>query len=296
MLGWIINALVSALRREALTACENALQLEEQTLVTRQVVESASDAVITIDREGRILELNPAALRLVRKPAGDLVGSNAMEALLTPERASRARVALLQLVSAEREPFGMEAEIVRPDGDHVPIEAWLSVSGGRTERRVHVFARDITDRRMADRRADEHLADLDTVLGAARTLSTSIDAAESRQTICTTARTIAGADIAFYLERDPETSLVACTGSTVGPPAELRVDQQRSFVAVHFENREATFVPDLAAESRGDLAVAQQVGVAAAAWQPASTVTACSASWSWAGVLRTPSSTSGLSR
>jgi diguanylate cyclase (GGDEF)-like protein len=162
----------------------------------------------------------------------------------------------------------MEAEIVRADGAHVPIDAWLSVSGEPTERRVHVFARDITDRRIADRRAVEHLADLDTILGAARALSTSTDAAESRQTICTTARTIAGADIAFYFERDPETSIVACTGSTVGLPAELRVDQQRSFVAVHFENREATFVPDLAADSRGDLAVAQQVGVAAAAWQP----------------------------
>jgi diguanylate cyclase (GGDEF)-like protein len=61
---------------------------------------------------------------------------------------------------------------------------------------------------------------------------------------------------------------VACTGSTVGLPGEMGVDQERSFVAVHFENRQSTFAPDLAADLRGDLATAKRVGVAAAYWQP----------------------------
>jgi diguanylate cyclase (GGDEF)-like protein/PAS domain S-box-containing protein len=268
VIGWIVNSLVSAVRREAHAASDNALRLEEQTVLTRQVVESASDAVITIDDQGLILELNPAALRLVGRTADDLVGSNAMEALLTPERAARARVALLELVSGDREPFGMEAEIVRPDGAHVPIEAWLSVSGEPSARRVHVFARDITDERVAETRAREHLADLDSILIAARTLSTSTDDVESRQTICTTARTISGADVAFYFERDPETSLIVRTGSTMGLPGDLVVDQKRSFVAMFFENHEATFVPDLAADSRSDIAMARKVGVGAAYWQP----------------------------
>jgi diguanylate cyclase (GGDEF)-like protein/PAS domain S-box-containing protein len=268
MIGWIVNSLVAAVRGEALVAAENARRLQDQTIVTRQVVESASDAIITIDDRGLIVELNPAAVRLVGRSAADLIGSNAMAALLTSERADRARVALRELVSGEREAFGMEAEIVRPDGTHVPIEAWLSVSGEPTERRVHVFARDITDRRLTHTRAQEHLADLDSILVAARTLSTSTDAAESRQTICATARTITGADVAFYFERDPESSLILRTGSTMTLPDDVVIDQEKSFVAMFFDNREATFVPDLAADSRTDVATARQVGVAAAYWQP----------------------------
>jgi diguanylate cyclase (GGDEF)-like protein len=144
----------------------------------------------------------------------------------------------------------------------------LSVSGEPSERRVHVFARDITDRQLTHTRAQEHLADLDSILVAARTLSTSTNAAESRQTICITARTIAGADVAFYFERDPESSLILRTGSTMTLPDDVVIDQEKSFVAMFFDSREATFVPDLAADSRTDVATARQVGVAAAYFQP----------------------------
>jgi diguanylate cyclase (GGDEF)-like protein/PAS domain S-box-containing protein len=268
MIGFIVNGLVSAVRREALAAAGHAKRLQEQTIVTRQVVDSASDAVITVDEKGLILEVNPAASRLTGRSAEDLVDSNAVEALMTSERAEDARIAIAELVSGARAAFGVESEIVRPDGAHVPIEAWMSASGEPSARRVHVFARDVTDRRLAETRAQEHLEDLEHILVAARTLTTSTDAAEARQTICTTARTIAGADVAFYFERDPETSLIVRTGSTMPLPADLGVDQRRSFVATFFENREATFVPDLAADSRSDIAMAQQVGVAAAYWQP----------------------------
>jgi diguanylate cyclase (GGDEF)-like protein len=61
---------------------------------------------------------------------------------------------------------------------------------------------------------------------------------------------------------------VVRTGSTVTLPGNLAVDQERSFVAKFFENREATFVPDLAADSRSDNAMAREVGLAAAYWQP----------------------------
>jgi diguanylate cyclase (GGDEF)-like protein len=54
----------------------------------------------------------------------------------------------------------------------------------------------------------------------------------------------------------------------MGLPGDLVVDQKRSFVAMFFENREATFVPDLAADSRSDIAMARKVGVGAAYWQP----------------------------
>jgi diguanylate cyclase (GGDEF)-like protein/PAS domain S-box-containing protein len=266
--SWICHSLILAVRREALAASDNATQLEEQGVLTRQVVESASDAVITVDDHGLILELNPAAARLVGRPTHDLVGTNAMEVMLTPERAARASVALMELVSGQRAAFDLEAEIVRPDGTHVPIEVRLSASGESSDRRVHVFARDITDRRLAETRATEHLSDLDAILKAARTLSTAASAADARETICATARAIARADVAFYFERDPETTLVACTGSTMGLPEDLEVDQQRSYVALHYDNREATFVPDLAADERGDTRIARMVGVAAAFWQP----------------------------
>lgn len=268
MIGWIVNSLVSAVRHEALGAADVARRLQDQTVVTRQVVESASDAIITVDDHGRILELNPAAVRLAARPADDLIGLDAMDTLLAPDIAWRAKDALNELVSGRRAPFGIDTEIVRPDGASIPIEAWLSVSGEPSARRVHVFARDVTDRRLAETRAQEHLADLDRILAAARTLSNSPDMAESRQTICAAARTIAGADLAFYFERDPESGAVVTMASTETMPGNLEVDQERSLVARYYDNHDATFVPDLAADSRGDIDTARKIGVAAAYWQP----------------------------
>jgi diguanylate cyclase (GGDEF)-like protein/PAS domain S-box-containing protein len=268
MIGWIVNSLVSAVRQEALGASDVARLLKEQTNLTLQVLESASDAVITVDDRGRIREFNPAATRLSGRPMADLIGADAMDVLLTPEVAKRARQALIDLVSGKRPPFGMDTEIIRPDGRPVPVEAWLSASGEPSARRVHIFARDITDRRLAEARATEHLADLEHILAAARTLSNSADVAESRHTICVTARAMADADVALYFERDPESGNVVSMASTAAMPANLVVDQQRSFVARHFDNREATFAPDLAADSRGDVDMARAVGLAAAYWQP----------------------------
>jgi diguanylate cyclase (GGDEF)-like protein/PAS domain S-box-containing protein len=274
MIGGIVNSLVSAVRREALGAAEVARRLQDQTVLTGQVIESASDAVITVDDHGRILAINPAAVRLAARPAHDLIGLDVMKALLAPDMARRAQDAVHELVSGKRAPFGIDTEIVRPDGTMIPIEAWLSASGEPSAsgelsgRRVHVFARDVTDRRLAEARAQEHLADLDRILAAARSLSNSPDMATSRHTICATARTIAGADLALYFERDPESGAVVMMASTATMPANLEVDQERSFVARHYDNHDATFVPDLAADDRGDIDTARKVGVAAAYWQP----------------------------
>jgi PAS domain S-box-containing protein len=105
---------------------------------TRAIVDNAADAILTIDLDGHIESVNPAAQRMFGRGAGEIVG---------------APVANL-MTSSDGRPldggvfgFGREVIGVRGDGSSFPLE--LAVTevelGDRTVSTV--IARDITDRK-----------------------------------------------------------------------------------------------------------------------------------------------------
>ena len=133
-------------------AAEDALVASEA--LKRGVFESALDAVITIDREGRVLEFNPAAEATFGHRAEDVIGE-VMAGVIIPERFRAAHRAGMEryLATGEGPILGKRIEVpaVRADGTEFPVE--LAINPVRLDDEHEVFTatlRDITERKAAE--------------------------------------------------------------------------------------------------------------------------------------------------
>jgi PAS domain S-box-containing protein len=135
--------------------------LDQRPLARSQIFERINDPVLVLDPWGRIIDANPAAARLVGRPAGEAVGHQA--------------VALLPALG-DRVAGQATASELTVDGRTYDLD--VSALPGRPGRRGGqlVVARDVTERRQAEQdlrtafereqAAAEHLRGLDELKGA----------------------------------------------------------------------------------------------------------------------------------
>jgi PAS domain S-box-containing protein len=119
-----------------------------------ELLESAPDAILELDHEGRIVLLNRMAEQLFGYTRGELLGQ-AVETLV-PEalRGVHRRHRAQYLNHPVTRPMGsaLKLEARREDGSHFPVEISLSSVQSGDRFRVTAIVRDITDRReMEDR-------------------------------------------------------------------------------------------------------------------------------------------------
>lgn len=135
-------------------AAEAALADNEARL--RAILETAVEAIITIDERGRIESVNPAALKLFGYQTGELIGNNVSMLMPNPYRDQHDSYLDNYVRTGHAKIIGIGREVVarRKDGSTIPID--LAVSEVRlAERRLFTgFIRDISDRK----RAEEKLA------------------------------------------------------------------------------------------------------------------------------------------
>jgi PAS domain S-box-containing protein len=128
---------------------ERQLQRSEARL--RATVEAAFDCVIGMDSEGRIVEFNAAAERVLGHRREDVLGQPLAD-VLVPERNREAHARDMTNFRAAGSEAGklVEATARRADGSEIPVEVAISVA---TVPEGHIFVghlRDITERRRAD--------------------------------------------------------------------------------------------------------------------------------------------------
>ncbi len=115
----------------------------------RAIVDSAVDGIITIDEQGSITEVNPAALRLFGYTAGELVGQNVKILMPEPFRGQHDAYLRSYRETGVRKIVGIGREVSgrRKDGTVFPLE--LAVSEvQRGGRRVFTgIVRDISERK-----------------------------------------------------------------------------------------------------------------------------------------------------
>ena len=136
-----------------ITELRSAIQrLQDSESRTRAILETAVDAVITIDERGRIESVNPATERLFGYSADDLTGKNVK--LLMPAPYQEEHDGYLQnyLNTGQRKIIGIGREVVgrRQDGTTFPMD--LAVSEVRLgDRRLFTgIVRDISERKDAE--------------------------------------------------------------------------------------------------------------------------------------------------
>jgi len=149
-------------RASAETAVMGALasrrEAEEQYLITRLrlegIIQSAMDAIITVDERQRVLMFNDAAERMFKCPAREMIGQPLDK--LIPDRFREAHRLHIQRFGGSgvtnRKMGGLGTIMgLRADGAEFPVEAAISNIIVEGKKFYTVILRDITDRNQAER-------------------------------------------------------------------------------------------------------------------------------------------------
>jgi diguanylate cyclase (GGDEF)-like protein/PAS domain S-box-containing protein len=135
---------------------ENALRESEAR--ARAVVDSALDAVIGIDHEGRVIEFNPAAERLFGYTRGEAMGLEMAELIVPPALRERHRRGVAHHVATgEGTILGrrMEMPALRKNGSEILVELAIARIPVEGPPKFTGYLRDVTEQNKAQKALQE---------------------------------------------------------------------------------------------------------------------------------------------
>ncbi|MDD3448107.1 MAG: PAS domain S-box protein, partial [Gammaproteobacteria bacterium] len=178
--GWAFVGVTAILLFLVVNGLRNQLIRSRRELAAseahyRSLVENVSDAVAVLDAAGTIRYQNPSSESLLGYHPGDLEGLAAAE-IIHPEDQPRALAKIAALAGNPGSQAKLELRLLRHDHAWVPVEVT-----GRSDRHadgrveIAVVSRDISDRRQAQREAEQHQADLESLLEFSAELASRTD-------------------------------------------------------------------------------------------------------------------------
>ncbi len=146
-----------------ITPLRSAMQrLQDSEARNRAILETAVDAIITIDEHGTIESVNPSAERLFGYPSADMVGRNVKMLMPSPYREEHDGYLHNYVTTGRKKIIGIGREVVglRKDGTTFPMD--LAVSEVRLEgRRLFTgIVRDVSERKAAEERLHYYAQEL----------------------------------------------------------------------------------------------------------------------------------------
>jgi PAS domain S-box-containing protein len=141
--------LVSAAVRDNSERLRNERALRAQQDHTRAILASASDAFVTIDPRGLVVDWNDAAEALFGWPAAEATGQPLADLVVPPPVRQAHRDGLRRLIGGGLPTLlgrRLEVTAVHRDGHEIPVELSIWRSETESGSRFHAFLRDITDR------------------------------------------------------------------------------------------------------------------------------------------------------
>src|SRR6185295_18055501 len=118
---------------------EEALRLSEQRV--RSIIESALDAIVTIDNEGKITGWNPEAVRAFGWSQGEALGQNLADLIIPLESREAQRMGLQRLRETGENRLEMLA--LRKKGATFPAEITISKLDSSQGMEFSAFIRDL---------------------------------------------------------------------------------------------------------------------------------------------------------
>jgi len=158
-------------------------RLEEQVALTEGILQSALDAVITLDERSCIVGFNPAAEDMFGRPAAEMVGRPVTELMPARFRSGHdARLAefLAGPARSMRFPAAPGLNGLRVDGTEFPIEVSLAAAVTPAGRHVTAFVRDMTSYARALQALQDREGRLRMVVEAANLGTVEVDVATRR--------------------------------------------------------------------------------------------------------------------
>jgi PAS domain S-box-containing protein len=137
----------------ALTAAIDAAAMQARQSQLAAVVESAMDAIVSVDATHRVVVFNHAAAHMFGVPAEQALGQPLDRFLPQASRAAHAgHMADFAAAQGPARPMGRVRSLsgVRADGTEFPIEATIAVSGDGPDRLLTAVVRDASSRHHAE--------------------------------------------------------------------------------------------------------------------------------------------------
>jgi PAS domain S-box-containing protein len=133
----------------------------ESDLRKTAILDTALDAIVTIDEESRILEFNPAAERTFGYRREEAIGKKMHELLIPPELREQHLMGLKRyLETGVGRVIGRRIEVnaMRADGSQIPIELAITRIPVQGPAMFTAYLRDITERKRAEQERESLLA------------------------------------------------------------------------------------------------------------------------------------------
>ena len=128
--------------------------LRESEARKGSILNSALDAIITINDRGRITEFNPAAEKIFGRARAEVMGNELAEVIVPPSLREKHRRGLERfLAGGQATMLGKRVEIMamRADGKEFPVELAITKVSLDGPPMFTGFVRDITERRRAEK-------------------------------------------------------------------------------------------------------------------------------------------------
>jgi len=191
--------------------------------------ESALDAVITMDSQGRVIEFNPAAERIFGYREAEAVGREMAEMIIPPALRERHRAGLARYLATGEGPI-LDARIevpgLRSDGAEIPVELTVTRIPAPGPPVFTAHLRDITERTRRDRERSARLA-VTQLLTRVDTLE------EAAPTVLDAIGSHLGWEVGALWLVDPEQQLLRCqvfsSRAGVSLPSFEKITRERTF-------------------------------------------------------------------
>ncbi|MGM9486379.1 PAS domain S-box protein [Ideonella sp. YS5] len=260
--------------RVAMLDISDRVRMHEELSRLAAIVESSEDAIISRDLEGRIDSWNDGARRLFGREADEMVGRTMEE--LVPEEFKAHEAGLLFRLQQGETVAHVETERLGRGGVRVPVS--MSLSPIRDERDEVVgsalIARDISDRRRADRALRERVRQLDVLAHASQALILGEqDPAAMRRDLFERVRAATGSEICLNygagIDEESDLVLLSAWGLNEAQQAELAVvPVEDSLAGLVAQRRAGLVVEELQASELPQARRLRAMGVRAFAGYP----------------------------
>jgi PAS domain S-box-containing protein len=127
--------------------------LQESEERSKAIVESALDAIITIDHEDRITEFNPAAQQMFGRSKDDVLGRELADVIIPPSQREAHRQGVTRYLQTQLTKVldrRLELSALRADQTEFPVELTATRLGRSDPPRFTAFLRDITERQKSE--------------------------------------------------------------------------------------------------------------------------------------------------
>ncbi len=198
-------------RREHIKLIQSSEALRESNERTEQIIDSALDAVVTMDMDGLIISWNPQAEVIFGWSAGEVIGRKMSEVIIPPsyrEAHERGHRHLMETGEVSVLNRRIELSALRRDGAEFPVELTIAkvMVGGKAQ--FSAFIRDLSELK----ESESKLAQASDLLRAVGRLQSSyisrgkIEAAETFEDLLQLLLKFTGSEYGFVAEvlRDDE--------------------------------------------------------------------------------------------